>query len=76
MINNGMTPELKKDLVSMKDYLAIDQVDWNFLIKIYGGGPTIVRANENIYSKPIRDSIDRMDSKKDQEMYFRSPKAA
>ena len=49
---NG-NPEIREDLVVELDYKTVKKEVWSKFIKIYGGGPQIVREKPYIYSAAV-----------------------
>lgn len=50
MKDNQELLALKDGLVRNKDYKMANEYVWNFLYYVYGGGPSIVRKEKDIYS--------------------------
>ena len=48
-------PEIREDLVVELDYKTVKREVWTKFIKIYGGGPAIVRDKPYIYSAAIEE---------------------
>ena len=46
---------LKRGLVLNKHYRGVNKEVWQLLHKIYGGGPTIVRKELDIYCKDMQN---------------------
>lgn len=49
-------PEIREDLVVELDYKTVKKEVWSKFIKIYGGGPSIVREKPYIYSAAVEDN--------------------
>ena len=49
-------PAIKEELVVELDYKTVKKEVWSKFIKIYGGGPSIVREKPFIYSTPVEDN--------------------
>ena len=54
---NKVTPEIREDLVVELDYKTVKREVWSKFIKIYSGGPPIVRDKPYIYSVALEDMI-------------------
>ena len=54
--NTNMKPEVRADLVVELDYKTVKKEVWSKFIKMYGGGPSIVREKPSIYSNPIEEN--------------------
>ena len=52
-----MTPEIREDLVVELDYKTVKREVWSKFMKIYSGGPPIVRDKPYIYSVALEDMI-------------------
>ena len=48
-------PEIREDLVVELDYKTVKKDVWSKFIKIYGGGPSIIREKPYIYSNAIEE---------------------
>ena len=53
---NGGQPEIKSGLVVELDYKTVKKEVWSKFVKLYGGGPAIVRAKQQIYSQAIEEN--------------------
>lgn len=53
------TPEIREDLVVELDYKTVKKEVWYKFLKIYCGGPSIVREKPFIYSAAVEDVIDQ-----------------
>ena len=51
-----MAPEIREDLVVELDYKTVKREVWGKFVKIYGGGPSIVREKPYIYSAAVEDN--------------------
>ena len=52
-------PEPKPNMLPKIDYQAVNQQVWSLWFKIYGGGPSLVRLEDDIYSKAVDDPLER-----------------
>lgn len=52
----AQTPAIRADLVIETDYKTVKKEVWSKFIKIYGGGPSIVREKPSIYSAAVDDN--------------------
>ena len=46
---------IKQNLVNERDYKTVKKEVWEKFLKIYGGGPAIVRDKPYIYSNQVED---------------------
>ena len=53
--SNG-NPEIREDLVIELDYKTVKKDVWGKFIKIYGGGPQIIREKPYIYSAAVQEN--------------------
>lgn len=51
-------PTIKRDLVIEKDYKTVCKEVWEKFNLIYGGGPAIIRLQQNIYSDPAPEEVE------------------
>ena len=49
-------PTIREELTVELDYKTVKKEVWGKFIKIYGGGPSIVREKPWIYSTPVEDN--------------------
>jgi len=47
--------EIREDLVVELDYKTVKKEVWSKFIRIYGGGPSIIREKPSIYSNAIEE---------------------
>ena len=55
--NASLKPQIREDLVVELDYKTVKKEVWSKFVKIYGGGPSIVREKPYIYSTPIEENL-------------------
>lgn len=50
------TPEIREQLIVELDYKTVKKEVWSKFVKIYSGGPAIVREKPHIYSAVVEDT--------------------
>lgn len=55
--SNIAQPEIKSGLVVELDYKTVKKEVWSKFVKLYGGGPAIVREKPQIYSQAIEENL-------------------
>jgi len=53
--SQSLKPKIRANLVVELDYKTVKKDVWTKFLKIYGGGPSIVREKPQIYSTPVED---------------------
>jgi len=52
----SLKPEMREELVVELDYKTVKKEVWSKFIRIYGGGPSIVREKPYIYSTAVEEN--------------------
>ena len=50
---------MKQNLELNRDYRGVNRDVWSIFYRMYGGGPTIIREELNIYSKDVSKEIEK-----------------